>query len=224
VNMIRAPELTLERPGLRLTYNGWNDRVCGILRAEHSKQAETRAYKFVCSWKNGQGEITEFEIQAKSENPNHVTKGTASENRKDVRTAAMKKARLWREMKLKEQAELRALCESGAAVSLIVYPSVFRRRSQAWWIDEAVLLKPSQCHRHCKEEWIETLPIGNTSKDVAELVAQVFADNGDDELCSKAARLGLSTAEIGRVLVTSKESWREAHTLMNQLILARFEN
>jgi hypothetical protein len=202
VNKIMTPELALERPGLRLTYDGWNDRVRGVLRAEHSKQPETRAYGFVCSWNRGQG--------AKSKDPNHEIKGTASENRKDVRTAAMKKAALWRKMKLKEQAELRVLCESGAAVPLIVYSAVFRRKSQAWWIGEAVLLKPNQCDRFCKEGWIETLPIGNTSQDVAELVAQVFAKNGDDELCLRAARLGLSVAEIRRVLVANRESRHEA--------------
>jgi hypothetical protein len=224
VNTIKAPVLTLERPGLRLTYDGWNDRVSGILRAEHSTRAETRAYRFVCSWKSGQGEITEFEIVAKTEDPNHGIKGTASENRKDVRTAAKQKAVLWREMKLKEQTELRAVCQSGAAVPLIVSSTLFGRKVQAWWIGKAVLLEPQQCGRHCKEGWIETLPIGNTSQDVAEFVAQVFADNSDDELCSEAARLGLSMDEIKRVLVAKKDSWGEAKTLMNQLSLARCEN
>ena len=147
----------------------------------------------------------EFAIHAKSKDPNHEIKGTASENRKDVRTAAMKKAALWREMKLKEQAEIRVLCESGTAVPLIVYSAVLRRKSQAWWIGEAVLLKPNQCGRFCKEGWIETLPIGNTSRDVAELVAQVFAENGDDELCLRTARLGLLVAEIRRVQPTSQK-------------------
>jgi hypothetical protein len=222
VNTIKAPKLTLERGGLRLTYDGWNDRVSGILPAEHSKRAEMRKYRFVCNWRSGQGEITEFEIVAKTENPNHGIKGTASENREDVKTVAKRTARLWREEKLKEQTELRTICQSDAAVPFIVSSSVlFGRKAQAWWIGQAVLLEPNQCGRHCKQGWIETLPIGNASQDVAVFVAQVFADNGNDVLCTEAARLGLSMAEIKRVLVAGEESWGEANTLMNQLSLAR---
>jgi hypothetical protein len=103
------------------------------------------------------------------------------------------------------------------------------RSSKRLWIENAFTFDRTEVIPFPKEPprlsieaaWIETLPIGNGSQDVAAFVAQVFADNGTDALCTEAARLGLSMAEIKRVLVAGEESWGEANTLMNQLSLAR---
>jgi hypothetical protein len=136
---IGKPYLTLEKPGMRLEYDGWQDRVSGALRGSHSNQKETRWYRFTCDWAHGRaGEIVEFEIAAKNQHPDNRIKGTARENRKDVRDVARRVSRFWRDEKLKEQEQLRQATRDPAAVQISVKADIFSGiRTEAWWIGGA---------------------------------------------------------------------------------------
>jgi hypothetical protein len=111
VARIEKPHLTLEKPGIRLEYNGWQDRVSGALRGSHSNQKETRWYRFTCDWAQGRKGEIEFEIATNHEHPDHWIKGTAPENRKDVQDAARRVSKIWRDEKLREQERLRQRAE-----------------------------------------------------------------------------------------------------------------
>jgi hypothetical protein len=218
---IAIPQLTLEKPGMRLEYDGWRDRVSGAVRGSHSNQKEARWYRFTCGWAQGQaGEIVEFEIAAKHQHPDNWIKGTAPENRKDVRDVARRVSRLWRDEKLKEQEQLRQATRDPAAVQISVKTDMFSGiRTEAWWIGGAVLVERDRFLPNCREGWIEVLPIGDSDQEVAEYVAQIYADGGDVELALKAAQAGLCLSDVKRVITAKQEGdWRDAERLIDEIV------
>jgi hypothetical protein len=224
--LIKVPKLTHEKPGMRLEYDGWRDRVSGALRAAHSNQKETRTYKFACSWERGQvAELVEFEIVAKHEHPDNWLKGTAPQNRKDVRDVMRRVATLWRAEKLKEQESLRRNIQNNEAIRIVVQPKLFGGRTtyEAFWFRGAVVLEPKHFRRiNCRAGWMEVLPIGDSDREIAQYVAQVYADGGNDELATEAARNGLSLLQIQQVIIAYTEEGPDGRDrLMNDIITAR---
>jgi hypothetical protein len=212
-NQIEVPNFTLEKAGMQLEYDGWRDRVQGAICGAHSNHKETRWYRFTCDWANSDGELSEFVIAARHQHPDHWLKGTASENRQDVRKVARRVSRLWREEKLTEQERLRQVTTDAAAIEIRVSPewSGGRRQCCAWWIAKALLLEPSQFGRACRAGWIDVLPIGQGDMNVAKYITQVYADVGDEELACRAARRGLSLSEIKYVMnIREEKGWQEA--------------
>jgi hypothetical protein len=212
-NSIDVPNFTLEKPDMRLGYDGWRDRVQGAICGAHSNQKETRWYRFTCEWAHSDGELTEFVIVAKHEHPDNWLKGTAPENRKDVRNAARRVSKLWREKKLAEQEALRQATTDPAAVEIRVSAewSGGKRQCRAWWIGGAILLRPSDFGRACRAGWIDVLHVGHGDMNVAQYITQVYADAGDEELACRAARRGLSLSEIKDVMsIRQQKGWQEA--------------
>jgi hypothetical protein len=221
--MLRAsekPHLTLEKPGMRLEYDAWRDRVSGALKGSHSNQKETRWYRFTCDWAQGQSGEVGLEIAAKHQHPDNWVKGTAPENRKDVRNVARRVSRLWRDEKLKEQDQLRQATRDPTAVQIFARPW-FRGRAvaEAWLIGGALLLEPDRFGLTCREGWIEVLPIGGSDKQVAEYIAEIYGGGeGDVETAVKAAQEGLCLSDIKRVITVRQEvGWRDAERLIDEI-------
>lgn len=134
-----------------------------------------------------------------------------------MRKVARRLANGWREEKLKEQEKLRHATQDKAAVRIAISPRLGRKTIEAWWLPGAILLEPQKFGRiNCTTGWIEVLPIGNAGPDVAAYLAQIYADCGDDELATEAARNGLSLSQIQRVMAPS--DWQERRQLMNELV------
>jgi hypothetical protein len=129
-------------------------------------------------------------------------KGLGSFRRPDVQKEAIKKANLWRNIKLKEQSVLWAHFNDSTAVSISV-----KKNStiiQAKWIKGAVLLEPAPIF-NCRTGWLEVLPIGNAGLDAAHYVAHSFFNGGRETIICEAFQRGLSIAEVEEILAAGDE-------------------
>jgi hypothetical protein len=57
----------------------------------------------------------------------------------------------------------------------------------------------------CREGWIEVLPIGGSDKQVAEYIAQIYADKSCVGTAMRAAQEGLCLSDIKRVMTVEEE-------------------
>lgn len=194
---IKIPQMVHEMQGIRLEYDGWRDCVRGTVVGSHSNQKENRRYRFTCSWEGKhEAEITEFYVDAKSDHPGNWTKGTAPQNRRDIKKDAQSKSARWRKEKLEEQDQLKQRCQAPEAVEIAVQTSR-RKKCEAWWIGKAILWEPHRFGRHCRPGWIEVLPIGDAGREIVELIVKNCAGGPyDEEEIAEAAIAGLSLPEI----------------------------
>jgi hypothetical protein len=158
-----------------------------------------RWYDFAVAWQNGKAEIENFSIAVpKHINPNHFRKGTASNNRKDVKGRILNRAEIWRRQKLKEQEVLLEAMHSPTVTRFEITPYL-----ESWhppflvsYIPDVILFEPSEAGRNCRKGWIETVSIGRVAPDVAQYIAQLYFDSADHEAAVREASSGLSLTEL----------------------------
>ena len=208
---IKEQEMRLKVTGLELNYWGYADKLTGILVGSHSNQNETRVYTFDVDWKKNPAGDLQLGVWTASENIDHLFKGLGSFRRLDVQKEALKKAYLWRNIKLKEQSVLWSHFNDSTAVSISV-----KKNStiiEARWIKGAVLLEPAPIF-NCRAGWLEVLPIGNAGLDAAHFVAHRFFNGGRETIICEAFQRGLSIAEVEEVL----EAGSQTSTLLSSKV------
>lgn len=193
------PALEYDVKGLHLRYDGWRDEIKGSIWDEHSNRKEMRWYSFTCLWKEGKGRIVDFSIRAKHLHPDHFKKGTAVDNRRDVKARALDRAEKWRRLKLKEQESLRELLDGDTALKFEITPDFSgfcTVQFVASFIQGWLVYEPDKCGQYCRTGWLEVVPVGHFEADIARFIADLYFRNGPFEEAVKAARDGLSLAVL----------------------------
>lgn len=166
-----------------------------------------RFYDFAVKWQNGKGEVKTFSIAAKHIHPNHFRKGTASDNRKDIKVRVLNVAEIWRRRKLKEQEALREAIRNSNVTRFEISPYLERWLGPhaVFYVPDVLLFEPAQCGRDCRKGWIEAILVGHVTAEVARFIAQLYFDNGPYEAAVEAARVGKSLSELERCFAREEE-------------------